>query len=217
MGAIDLARRVRADLAGVAARIRDHPWLELLEAGTLSRDALQAFVGEQLEIIASDRRSFALLAERFPQDPAGSYFREMVAGEDAALSALEPLAAAVELVGERRTRYEPIPGCQAYPAFVARLARDAGPAEVAAAFLVNLEAWGAGCARARDSLRTRYGLPAEAVRFFELFAEPAPGFEGRSLEVIDAWARDEQDERLAARAARMLQAYELLYWDSLPG
>lgn len=216
-GARALVARAREELADLDRRIRSHRWLSDLEAGAISRDALAAFAGEQLLIIESDRRSFGVLAERFPEPPAGPYFRDMVTGEQAALAALEPLAEATGLVGERRAGYEPVPGCQAYPSYVARLARDGSPGEVATAFLVNLEAWGTNCARAGEALRTRYGFGDDAVRFFDLFAASPPGFEARSLDVIDAWVRSEEDAVRARRAARLLQAYELLYWDSLPG
>lgn len=216
MDAAALVRRTRAALAETEARIRTHPWLDALERGEVSRRALAAFAGEQLEIIPSDRRSFSVLAGRHPDDPAGPYFIDMVAGEEAALEALESFAAAVGLTGARRRRYEPIPGCQAYPAYVAWLARDGGPAEVATAFLVNLEAWGANCARMRDALRDRYELPGDAVAFFDLFASAPPGFAGRCIEVAGAALASEEHAARAARAARLLQAYELLYWDSLP-
>ncbi len=48
-------------------------------------------------IVASDRRSFEHLALRFPEEPAGSFFREMAAGEAEALRLLAGFARAVGL------------------------------------------------------------------------------------------------------------------------
>jgi hypothetical protein len=63
------------------------------------------------------------------------------------LRLLERFAAAVGLGPD----YEPLAGCQAYPAYVAWLALNGSPADVALAFLANLESWGrshgAGSAR----------------------------------------------------------------------
>ncbi|MGH8933097.1 MAG: transcriptional regulator [Egibacteraceae bacterium] len=213
MKAAELCARIREDLRDVEARIRGHRWLERLEAGEVSPGALQAFAGEQLDVIASDLRSFTMLADRFADEPAHGYLTGMAAGEQSALEALRGFVAAV---GLDATGYEPIPGCQAYPSYVARLARDAGPAEVAGAFLVNLEAWGGNCARMARALVTAYHLTPEDCAFFSLFAAPTDDLERASLAVIDAGLRQGADPAVIARAARLLQSYELLFWDSLP-
>jgi TENA/THI-4/PQQC family len=164
----------------------------------------RALPGEQRAIITSDRRSFEHLAQRFPRPPAGVLFREMAAGEADALQLLEPFAAAVGLADD----YKPLPGCQAYPAYVAWLALNGSPADLALALLANLESWGRSCARMRDALRPRYG--AGVVAFFDFFAEPPAGFAERALALVVTG-----DPVRARRAARLLQAYELSYWDTL--
>jgi hypothetical protein len=53
------------------------------------------------------------------------------------------------------------------------------------------------------------------VAFFELFAGEAPGFETAALRVIQA-GLDRGVEPAAIRdAARLLQSYELMYWDAM--
>jgi TENA/THI-4/PQQC family len=111
--------------------------------------------------------------------------------------------------------YEPIPGCQAYPAYVAWLGAYGSDAEFAAAFLVNLPAWGAACGRMSEALKSSYGLPVGAVVFFDLFAQGEPRFEENSLRIIQDGLDRGIDPRLIARAARLIQAYELLYWETL--
>lgn len=216
MDALALSTRVREDLADVEERIRGNSWLAELEAGRLSTTALRAFAGEQFQVIPSDLRSFQMLAERFAADPAHGYLEGMVTGERAALHALEAFAAAVGLDVRTRQRFEPAAGCQVYPSYVARLARDATPAEVAGAFLVNLDAWGSSCARMARALTSTYELTEEDCAFFEHFAGPTTELERTSLGVIDAGLAQGVDPAAIARAARLLQAYELLYWDSLP-
>jgi hypothetical protein len=204
MDAAKLVAAVRAELAPVERSLAQHRYLAELEAGRVPRESLRAFAGEQRAIIASDRRGFEHLAHRFPQPPASDFFREMATGEAEALRLLEPFAAAVGLGAD----YEPLAGCQAYPAYVAWLALNGSPAEVALAFLANLESWGRSCARMRDALRPRYG--ADAVAFFDFFATPPAGFEERALALIATG-----EPTSSRRAARLLQAYELLYWDTL--
>ena len=204
MDAAGLLLVVRAELAPFERSLAEHRYLAELEAGRVPVESLRAFAGEQRSIITSDRRSFEHLAQRFPQPPAGGFFRDLVAGEAEALRLLERFAAAVELGPD----YEPLAGCQAYPAYVAWLALNGSPADVALAFLANLESWGRSCARMRDALRPLYG--ADRVAFFDFFAEPPAGFEERALALITTGG-----QASGRRAARLLQAYELLYWDTL--
>jgi hypothetical protein len=204
MDAAELVAAVRVELAPVERRLAQHRYLAEVDAGRVPLESLRAFAGEQRAIVTSDRRSFEHLAQRFPQPPAGEFMRQLAAGETEALRLLEPFAAAVGLGGD----YEPLPGCQAYPAYVAWLALNGSPADVALAFLANLESWGRSCARMREALRPRYG--ADAVAFFDFFAAPPPGFEERALALIACG-----DPATSRRAARLLQAYELLYWDTL--
>jgi TENA/THI-4/PQQC family len=204
MDTAELLSVARAELAPVEGRLAEHRYLTELEAGRVPLESLRAFAGEQRAIIASDRRSFEHLALRFPQPPARDFFRDMAAGEAEALRLLEPFAAAVGLGAD----YEPLAGCQAYPAYVAWLALNGSPAEVALAFLANLESWGRSCARLRDALRPRYGI--DAVACFDFFATPPPGFEERARALLATG-----EPTRSRRAARLLQAYELLYWDTL--
>ena len=104
---------------------------------------------------------------------------------------------------------------QAYKAHVAWLALGGSSTDVALAFLANLAAWGACCERLGASLRERYGLSEEATGFFTFFSTPPPDFEERALSVIDAGLSAGDSPLNARRAARLLQAYELLYWDTL--
>jgi len=90
-------------------------------------------------------------------------------------------------------------------------------AEVAAAYLVNFPAWGESCARLSRALTGRYGLTPDQVRFFDLFAEPDGGFEENARRVIAAGLERGVSERRIRRAARLLQGYELMYWDTLLG
>ena len=45
--------------------------------------------------------------------------------------------------------------------------------------------------------------------------QPTEGFEGRALDVISGGLARGVSERLVRRAPRLLQGYELLYWDTL--
>lgn len=57
------------------------------------------------------------------------------------------------------------------------------------------------------ALRDRYD-----VAFFEFFAAPAAGFVEQALALAE-----DGPPASARRAARLLQAYELLYWETFAG
>ena len=200
-------------LADVHDQLLRHPYLARVEEGVLPLQAMQPFAGEQLHIISSDLRSVAELVAR----GGGDLFLSVLDGERAALAALVPFAAAVGMSRADLEGYEPRPGAQAYAGYMAWLGSHASPAEAAAAFLVNFEAWGENCGRLSRALTARHGLRREDVRFLDHFAEPADGFEASALAVVQEGLDRGADPQRLIRAARFLQAYELMYWDTLAG
>ena len=119
----------------------------------MAESSLRVFPGAQFSIISSDRRSFAHLTGRFYEPPAGDFFLSLAAGEGEALSRLRGFAAAVGLGEDELRAYEPAPGAQAYKAFVAWLALNGSRADLALAFLANLDTWGVNCGRMAEALR----------------------------------------------------------------
>ncbi len=209
MEATELIESVRRELEPVRQRLLAHPYLAAVDEVELT--ALRPFAGEQWAIISSDLRSVAQLVARW----GGDFFLSVLDGERAALAALPAFAAALGWGLPELEAYEPLAGAHAYTAYMAWLAAQASPAEVAAAYLVNFSEWGANCGRLSQSLRRRHRLSADQVHFLDLFAEPDPTFEGRALAVIQAGLDSGVPERAVRRAARLLQSYELLYWDTL--
>ncbi len=210
-----LIAETRAQLKAVEDKLFSHPYLAAVEEGRFTKEKLHLFAGEQYYIINSDLRSAALLVSRQAHGPNRDFFLGSLQGEAAARDALLAFAKALEMSEDDLRAHEPMPGCQAYPAYVAWLAAYGSAADFAAAFLVNLPAWGSSCARMSAALKGKYGLSSEAVAFFDLFAAPAPEFEADSLRIIQDGLDRGVDPRGVARAARLIQAYELMYWDTL--
>src|SRR5713226_8683187 len=215
INAEQLVEEIRRKHAPVEQELRRHPYLAALETGRVRHADLTRFAGEQHHIIRSDLRSVALLVNRFGTTPSGPFFQMVLGGEAAALAALGAFAAAIGMDDARLQAYEPAPGAHAYTAFMAWLALYGSEAEVAAGFLVNFAAWGANCGRMGRALRDRYGLTQETTAFFDLFAAPPAEFESQAMAVVASGLARGADSRLVTRAARLLQGYETLYWDTL--
>ena len=210
-----LIGELRREFLKVEEQIRLHRFLAALDQGRVPRERLAAFAGEQNAIMSSDRRSLALLASRFPEPPAGDLFLSLAQGEGRALELLRAFAAAVGADEAGLRAHEPEPGAQAYASCVAWLALNGSPADVSLALLANLAAWGANCGRVAEALCARYEFDDGAVAFFSFFAAPPPDSEQRLLAVLDEGLASGDSPVRARRAARLLQAYELLFWDTL--
>jgi hypothetical protein len=209
-GAEELIHRAREENPRAGSR-----FLDLLEAGKVPREGLTRLAGEQYHIVNSDRRSFAVFAARFPEPPAGEMFLSLAGGESEALRLLADFAAALGMSEEDLKAYEPRPLAQAYPAYLAWSALSGTCSGMALAMLANLGEWGEYCGRVAEALTGRYGFTETAVGFFRFFAAPPQGFAERATEVIEHGLRAGEDPRDALRAARMLHAYEIAFWDAL--
>jgi hypothetical protein len=210
--ASDLIGRVREEISARTSRNR---FVDLLEAGRVPPERLTWLAGEQFRIVGSDQRSFALLAARFPQPPAGEMFLSLAQGELHALRLLSDFAAALGWDERDLRTYEPRPLAQAYPAYLAWSALFGTSSGVALAMLANLEEWGGYCGRVAEALLARYDLSEQAVGFFRLFAASMPGFTEQATSVVAAGLAAGEDPQEAARAALALHAYEIAFWDTL--
>ena len=212
----DLIEQIRHELEPVEARLRDHPYLRALEQGDIAMDCLSVIVGEQHITIESDLRSLAAMVARCDHPRSRRFFLSILPGEDAAFGALHDLASALCLDEPWLQAYEPTPEAQAYAHYVAWLAHYAAPAEMAAALAVNFPAWGANCGRVGAALREKYELSAKDTAFFDLFSGPTPSeFAEGVHRVIDNGLNHGVDEAQLRRAARLLQSYELMFWDGV--
>jgi TENA/THI-4/PQQC family len=210
----ELVTQIRSDLKPLDQRILNHVYLATLEAGAVRRTALGTFAGQQHHIITSDLRSIALLVSRHGAQPGGGFLLSTLQGEAAALDALHTFAGSLGMSIDDLEAFEPTPAGHAYCAFVACLALQGSDAELAGAFLVNFATWGTNCGRMRNALARHYGFAASQLAFFDLFAN-LPSLDDEARAVIQGGLDRGIPARLIHRAARMLQGYELMYWDAM--
>ncbi|WP_405008040.1 transcriptional regulator [Kitasatospora purpeofusca] len=173
---------------------------------------LAVLAAQQHRIITSDRRSLLLLATRCADEPLGVWFAGLADGESAALRTLPALAAAC---GPTETRAEPLPGCQAYPSYLAWLSLNGHPPAVAAALVANFTAWGGYCATLAGALRRFHGFGEEACAFFDFFAQPPTALEQAAADALGPAGLTDPDLDAAREYGRLLQAYERMFWSTL--
>jgi len=213
--AVRLVADLREELAEVEDKIRNHPFIDDLENGEAPISTLRGFAIEEYYIIQSDLRSQALLTSRFGVTPSGDFFRGLLGGERIAFDLIRRFGAAVDLDETKLARRSPRAGGQAFPNAVAAMAAFRSEAEAAAAFLLNFGVFGENTARMAVALQDIYGFTSEEVEFFTFFGTPIPGFEEAALEVIASGLDKGVEVRDIKRAARLLQEYELQFWDTV--
>lgn len=217
--AMQQARRIvaelREELAGVEDQIRHHPYIDALEQGTAPVSTLEGFTVEEFYIIQSDLRSQAILVSRFGASPSGDFFKGLLDGERIAFDLIRQFGTALGLDHDALAAREPRAGGQAFPNAVVSMASFGTEAEAAAAFLLNFGVFGENTARMATALQNVYGFTADDVAFFTFFGEPIPGFEEAALEVIAAGLEKGADPLAIKRAARLLQEYELMFWNTV--
>ncbi len=209
-----LVEQIRSDLKPLEGRILHHPYLDALDKGQVKRKSLKVFAGQQYHVIGSDLRSVAQLVSRHGHLPSRRFLLGVLEGETAAFEELLQFGAALGMTEGALKAFEPLPGGHAYCAFVAWLSLYGSDAELAAAFLLNFAAWGANCGRMSKALTEQYDFLEADVEFFDRFAN-LPPFEEEALLVIQGGLDRGIAPALIVRAARLLQAYELMYWDAI--
>ena len=213
--ATQFVQAVRANLREIDDYIRAHPYPEALRRKEVSLEALRAFPGHQYHIITSDLRSVGLLLSRHGIPPGREFFWMVLQGEVEALKGLDRFASSLGITGKDLEAYEPLPEAQAYKAYMAWLSVFGSAAEVAGAFLANFPAWGANCGRMSKALMEGYEFRGEDLSFFELFSTPVADFEEKARVVIEDGLTRGVTTSAIKEASRMLQGYELMFWDIL--
>lgn len=209
-----LVSQIRTDLTGVENQIRSVKFVADVEAGRASVEQIAAVVAEEYSIIHSDLNAFTQMAARWDSPNGSHFFGDLAFGEGLAAPLVLDFAANVGLSETDLIAYEPRPKGQTYASRVSWIAANADRASAAASFLVNFGVFGENMGRVRDALVNVYGFAPSQVEFFTFFAEPIPGFEDDAIEVITTGLQEGVCPRDVRRSARLLQAYELDFWQA---
>ena len=211
MEASSLLREVREYLAPLNERILRHRYITDAEEGRLKPDQIRAFVSNQYYIVSYDIKSLGLMLARSSTGKEADFFKNVLDGDMEGLSRLVKLAQALGLSAEELAGYSAIPGAVAYTHYLVTLASFAQPGEQAMALIVNLPVWGANCVRLSRALRAKYRI--DETGFLDIFTSPMEEAEKSASEVIENYLPQRREHM--KRAAALVQAYELMFWDGI--
>lgn len=211
----ELVKSIRQDLAEIDAQIRNHVYIQALQKGKVTEEALKAFPGHQYHTIISDLRSMATLVQRFGEHPlAGPFFNGILQGEFSGLSSLLVLAQRLGMTEADLQQYEVVPEGFTYATFLAWQSVYASVAEVTCGILVNFDAWGYNCGQMSKALQANYHFSTAETAFLDSFAN-LPSFEEEALSIIQTGLDQGTSPQKIRQSARLFQAYEKMFWDTL--
>ena len=211
MEAMSLLKEVRDWLAPLNKNILGHLYITEAEEGRLHLDKVKAFVFNQYYIISHDIKSLALMLSRATTERDVNLFKNILNGDMEGLRLLAKLAESLQLSVQELENYSVIPEAVAYTHYLTTLACFASPGEQAMALIVNLPVWGANCGRLSKALRERYGI--SETGFLDIFASPMEEAEMGALQVMEGYLPARREHM--KRAAKLIQAYELMFWDGI--
>ncbi len=206
-----LLKEIRSGLAPLNQKIANHPYIVDAEEGVLPLDKIKAFAANQYYIVSFDTRSLALMLSRSTNLEELRFFEKMVKGDLEGLSHLLKMTEALGLTSQELEDYAPIPEAVAYTHYLSTLAQFASPGVQAMALVANLPVWGSNCGRLSQALREKHQI--NETSFLDLFSAPTEAMEAEALQIVDCYLPVE--EKPARRAARFIQAYELMFWDGI--
>lgn len=215
MNAQTLMDQISSDLADVGKQIESHRFISMLDGSELPLPAMQSFIAHQYHLLMNIIRADANMIHRFGATPFREHFFEVLQEEMQAYVKLMRFAAKIGMDEAALEHFEVDADAFAYACFVAWLAENGTPGEIICALTVNFPVWGANCGRMSAALREHHGFTAEDTAFLDIFAETAGQDQAQAmaLAAIDFDLSQQRPPERIQRSARLMQAYELKFWD----
>jgi thiaminase len=209
--ASNFLQNLRQQLSKENEKILNHKFVKDTEDGTLSVEKLKLFATQQYYTVNHDLRSLAAMLSGSTNDDEVDFFRMLVDGDREALKKLILISTELGLREVDLDSAVVLGGAASYTHYLAWLASYANAGEQATALTVNLPVWGSNCRRLGNALRNQYGL--KETGFFELFSGPTEAIEAPAVKIMDNYL--ERHSSGMERCARLIQTYELSFWDTV--
>jgi thiaminase len=211
MKAESLLKDIRSSLIPLNDKILNHPYIIEAEKGILPMDKIKAFAANQYYIISHDAKSLSLMLSRATSLDEIKLFRKLAEGDLEGLHCIIKMAEELGFTIQDLENYDPIPDAVAYTHYLCALAQFTSPGEQIMALTANLPVWGLNCGRLSEALRVKYNI--KETSFLDLFAGSTDELEREALQIIERYLPEK--ENAMRRVVRLIQAYELMFWDGL--
>jgi len=209
MAGYDILTEIRKHLSDLNKEILNHPYIVAAETGKLDKRKISLFVANQAYIVYHDARSLAIMLSKARYSDELEFFRTVLEGDLKAISTLSELCN--ELSVDCWSFKDVRPAATCYTHYLAWLALYANPGESALALTVNLPVWGSNVRRLLNVFKNKYGL--KELSFLELFAQDYRFLEELASPIIERYYETSKERYYLV--AKMIQAYEKMFWDSI--
>ncbi len=209
-----LISELRVELREIMETIRNHPYLEALEAGRVSRENLRRLAAQQYHIVTNGIMNIALITARFGNLPSRETLNFFLQAEFEVQKAVVEFAKAVGLEESDLKAAPLLAGALPFSYFETYLCFYRSDAELITAFLFDAEVWIANARRVSSALQTHYGLRQSDVRFFEMYANYQASEEQVIPPVEAALGRGVTAQEIR-QSSRLLLEYEKMFWDAM--
>jgi thiaminase len=205
---------LRQELQPLMDSIRNHPYLDALEAGRVPRESLRIFAAQQYHIVTNGIMNIALITARFGDLPSREMLNFFLQAEFEVNRAVLEFAAALPM-SEAELRATPLlAAALPFSYFETYLCFYRSDAELITAFLFDAEVWISNARRVSRALQERYGFDQQAVRFFEMYANYQATEEQVYPPLQAALQRGVAGADIR-QSARLLLEYEKMFWDAM--
>lgn len=194
-----MLHEIREKLKEINERILNHSFIKMAYEGKLTERQIREFFNQQWYIVNHDVRSLAIMVSRSTSEEELDFFVSAMEGDYNALKLLKD---------QVKPPVIPNPQSVAYTHFLSWLALYANAGEQALALVINLPIWAQNCKRLSEALKKNYGF--NNTEFLDSFAS------------MDFTVLDNKAEKIISKykgryeeIAKLIQAYELMFWDSL--
>ncbi len=214
VSAADLIGAIRSELQPLMNSIRNHRYLDGLEAGRVPSEHLRTLAAQQYHIVTNGIMNIALITARFGNLPSREMLNFFLQAEFEVNRAIVQFANAMGMSKADLDSAPILAGALPFSYFETYLCFYRSDAELITAFLFDAEVWISNARRVSNALQQNYGLSQSDVQFFEMYANYQASEEQVYPPVQAALQRGIPAEQIR-QSARLLLEYEKMFWDAM--
>ena len=206
----------REQAPGLAA-IHDHPFVQGVASGTISRESLRQFARAEYWYMRGGVKHFALSIMTAPDLETQRFYHQRLSGELEYLERFRPFLQALGLDEHEVDRSWPAPQTLSAVNFLFRISVERGPADKALAWYVVGRVFAETCHTMHKGLAEHYRMPAEALRFFDIPHVHRVPFVEAIASIIARYAPTAEARTHLRQVAEAIVVYEREFYDALVG
>ena len=206
---------IEREQSAALAAIKDHPFVQGVAHGTVSREALRQFARAEYWYMRGGVKHFALSIMTAPDLETQRFYHQRLSGELEYLGRFRPFLQALGLDEQELDRSWPAPQALSAVNFLFRISVESGPADKAVAWYIVGRVFAEACRPMHDGLAQHYDIPATTSRFFDIPHVHSAPFVDAIATIIARYAPTAGDRAHLRQVAEAVVIYEQEFYDAL--